>query len=214
MDVDNSDNGSSSPAAQEKETNSYEQMRQHNIIRNSLVLNNLGLGQPHQQAKVTKRSINDVDKPAARPTLLHKNRAKIVAPINTARNSNEKLYSDGAQTAATFSVGQLVWAQHEKYGTIWWPATVTHLNRNDYFSICWDQADGTETSSEIHVSKLRERPVCKCGDCKAESLIDEDALLQHNAKVSNCIDFETQKIQFKEVQMAGSRYGRESRDFI
>ena len=210
--------GLSPPAAQEHQENPYENpyenLRSDNIKRNEEVMRSLGLT-PQQTA--SKRSINSVDKldAEAESTLLQMgaDRRDVKRCV---RNTNEdgKLYRDGAHTAATFSVGQLVWAQHQNYGEIWLPATVTHQIGKKSGIVTWDQPDETEPSSEIHVSKLRGRILCKCGNCSAESLVNEDALLEHNRRVSNCIDFETKIDQFQEVQMAGSRYERESSDLI
>ena len=212
--------GLSPPAAQEHHENPhknlYENLRSKNIERNEEMMRALGLCATPQQT-ASKRSIDSVDKldAEAASTLLQigADRRDVKRCV---RNSNEdgKLYRHGAQTAATFSVGQLVWAQHQKYGEIWWPATVTHQRGKKSVIVTWDQPDETETSSEIHVSKLRGRLLCKCGNCSAESLVNEDALLEHNRRVSNCIDFETKINQFQEVQLAGSRYERESRDLI
>ena len=210
--------GLSPPAEQEHQDNPhenpYENIRRKNIKRNEEVMHILGLT-PQQTA--SKRSINSVDKldAEAASTLLQMgaDRRDVKRCV---RNSNEdrKLYRDGAHTAATFSVGQLVWAQHQNYGEIWWPATVTHQRGKKSVIVTWDQPDETEPSSDIHVSKLRGRLLCKCGNCSAESLVNEDALLEHNRRVSNCINFETKMDQFQEVQMAESRYERESRDLI
>ena len=212
--------GLSPPAEQEHQDNPhenpYENIRSKNIKRNQEVMCALGLCTTSQQT-ASKRSINSVDKldAEAASTLLQMgaDRRDVKRCV---RNSNEdrKLYRDGAHTAATYSVGQLVWAQHQNYGEIWWPATVIQLRGENSVDVTWEQPDQTETSSEIHVSKLRGRLLCKCGNCSAESLVNEDALLEHNRRVSNCIDFETKIDQFQEVQLAGSRYERESRDLI
>jgi hypothetical protein len=212
--------GLSPPAAQEHQDNPheipYEDIRRENIKRNDKFLRDLGLCATPQQT-ASKRSIYSVDKldADAASTLLQMSADRRDVK-RCVRNSNEDrmLDRDGAHTAATYSVGQLVWAQHQNYGEIWWPATVIQLRGENSVDVTWEQPDQTETSSEIHVSKLRGRLLCKCGNCSAESLVNEDALLEHNRRVSNCINFETKMDQFQEVQMAESRYERESRDLI
>jgi hypothetical protein len=89
----------------------------------------------------------------------------------------------------TFQPGQLVWSQYNEIdGPGLWPATV-RTKRGDTITVEWENPGGENPIFIAHCSKLRERPVCGCGNCTALFLTDDNALLEHNKKVTSCANF-------------------------
>lgn len=95
----------------------------------------------------------------------------------------------GIQEKPTFEAGQLVWSRYTKIeGQRLWPAKV-HTQNGDMITVEWENPDGHPPMFETHYSELRERPVCGCGECTAQVLTDDKALLEHNIKVTCCKNF-------------------------
>lgn len=95
----------------------------------------------------------------------------------------------GIEEKPTFDAEQLVWSRYtETEGQRLWPAKVRTQN-GDMITVEWENPDGHPPMFETHYSSLRERPVCGCGECTAQFLTDDKALLEHNIKVTCCKNF-------------------------
>lgn len=172
-----------SDPGENSESNEYLKLRQANINRNDEFLKSLDheknisdIPKKKEKSMRTKR-----DRPTSKKTqagddfkVEDRTHAGRVAGISDRRNNT------------SFESGQLVWSQFRKAdGKMLWPAKV-HDQDGDTYTIEWENPDGEDSLFQCHVSKLRERHICACGNCTASFLEDDAALKHHNLRVSSC----------------------------
>ena len=165
------------------ESNEYLKLRLANIKRNDEFLKSFNheknisdIPKKNEKSMRTKR-----DRPASKKTQVgddfkveDRTHAGRVAGISDRRNNTR------------FESGQLVWSQFRKEdGERLWPAKV-HDQDGDTYTVKWEEPDGEDPLFKCHFSKLRERPVCACGNCTASFLENDTALKHHNLRVSSC----------------------------
>ena len=91
-----------------------------------------------------------------------------------------------AQHETSFAVGQTVWARNpRKYGMSWWPATVSSI---DPLVLEWVDGSVDKLYSPLDFQDVQLRLVCRCGNCTATALEDDEALDLHRKIVAACIN--------------------------